>query len=344
MNVRLPAEVWNRGIAWCGRLKALPGLGIRVQRTNRGQTISLEDGATEWEHPFKITARWVDGAWRFHVAPGFVNGDPPVVPGTAPPKKEESAEEADDLSILEVEWIKVNDFVELGKDSENPVPEFLKALGAKDTFLPPGALGIGGAINAAQLEKVSKPGNAAVKFDVFLSKARAQLVSEPQIVDATGVTGEVFQTAIRYDLTALNRLGLTPRLLQAPTMPQDNAIRNAVLRVLGIEPDVPEDRLLVGTVYLVAPDKKSNKPNENWKPLVRQNVFWNLSHAQKLETPRVTPPPIRFVSGLAAGVGDALINQNLALLNQLSNLVDDFSDEASRNYNSVQVGGRYWTV
>jgi hypothetical protein len=344
MNVRVLAQDWNRAVAWCGRLKALPGIGISVQRSYRGTTVSLESDATEWDHPFKITARWVDKAWRFRVAPGFVNGEPPVVPGTATPKKKTDEKDPPDLSLLEIDWLKMNQFVELGKDGENPVPEFLKALGVKNTFLPPGVIGAGGAINAAQLEEIAKPGKAAVKFDVFLSKARAQLVSEPQIVDGSGVTGEIFQAAIRYDTTALDRLGLTPRLLQAPNMPRDSAVNNALLRILGIEPDVPEDRLLVGTVYLVAPDRISNKPNENWKPLVRQNVFWNLCHSPRIETPRVTPPPIRFFSGLVGGLGDALINQNLAVLNELSNLVSSFSDEASRNYNSVQVGGKYWTA
>jgi hypothetical protein len=336
MNVRFNHTQWNHGLENAGRLRPLPGLGIGIKKTDRGSTVYVLDGATEWEHPWKVTPRWRDGAWAFHVAPGFVNGEPPVVPGV-------ENEEGEDATILEAEWIKVNDFVILGNDAENSVPDFFKDLGAKNSFLPPGFDPTKG-VNASQLEDLARPAKSLAKFDVFISKARAQLVSEPQVVDATGVTGQIFQAAIRYDLNALNRLGATPRLLHAAKMPVVSALKNAVLRILGLEPDVPEDRLLIATVYLLAPDEDGDKPDEDWRPFVEQKVFWNLTHAPKIEVPRVTPDPIRFNSGLAAGVGDAIINQNLAILNQVAATVSAFADEASRVEESSNVGGRYWTA
>jgi hypothetical protein len=336
MNVRVPAAAWNAGIKVASGLKVLPGRGMLVRRSASGSTVSLQPKDFQWIHPFQVSAKYLEGAWRFRVAPGFVNGEPPLVEGTAPKKENEEDEEPPNLSILETDWIEARGFLPLGTEL-NPVPKYFESLGAKNIKVPDVSLENFSSVNASELED-SEPGKPLVKLEIFLSKSRAQLVNSPQVVDATGVSGTIFVNAPRYDTTALNRNGAQPRLLQAPEMPKPNPLNDAALRILGIVPDEPEDRILVAIVYLLADTREAGAtPDEGWTAYIEQKLFWNLAHAPKNEVPMVDLPQTTFFTGLAGGLGDILINQNLALLNNLS-------QQAVNALDTTEVGGRYWTI
>jgi len=336
MNVRVSAASWNAGIKAASGLKVLPGRGVRVRRTANGTSLSLDSSDFAWRHPWKVSAQYIDGAWRFRVAPGFVNGEPPLVEGTAPEKENEEDEEPQNLSILETDWIEARGFLPLGTEL-NPVPKYFESLGAKNIKAPNVSLSNFDSVSASDLE-AGESGKPLVKLEIFLSKSRAQLVNSPQLVDSTGVTGTIFVNAPRYDTTALDRNGPQTRLLQAPEMPKPNPLNDAALRILGLVPDEPEDRILVAIIYLLANSTRAGAtPDDKWSAYIEQKLFWNLAHAPKNEVPRVDLPPVTFFTGLAGGLGDIIINQNLALLNNLN-------QQAVNALDTTEVGGRYWSV
>jgi hypothetical protein len=336
MNVRVPAASWNAGLKVASGLKVLPGRGVRVRRSANGTSLSLESRDFDWTHPWKVSAQYIDGAWRFRVAPGFVNGEPPLVEGTAPKKENEEDEEPPNLSILETDWIEARGFLPLGTEL-NPVPRFFLPLGAKNVASPNVTTGNFDSINLSELTE-QEAGIPLVKFEIFLSKARAQLVSTPQIVDGTGLTGTLIQTQFTYDTTLLERNGPQARLLQGQ-MPRPDPSRDAVLRALGLTPDEQEDRILVAIVYLLAKDASAdpNVPDEKWTAFIDQKLHWNLSYQVKNDPPRADLPPTIFFTGLALGLGDALINQQQALQ---KNLIEQALDALD----TTEPGGRYWSI
>jgi hypothetical protein len=334
-NTKVSAAAWNDGLKAASCLKLLPGPGIRLTQTKNGTTVSASAESSGWIHPWKVSCEYADLAWYFKIAPGFVNGEPPVVVGTAPPKKKGDRKEPTDLNILEVERVRVGSLMTLGGEGAR-IPKFFEALGAAND---PEAVTTSNfsTVNIQSLAE-DETRRKLAKFDIFLSKARAQLVSEPVEVDGTGTSGSIFRWAPRYNTATLDRLGSTPRLLQAPSIPVQDLQQDAVLKLLGIITDEPEDRILVATVYFLAPLlKPSEEPDERWTAYVEQKLFYNLAHTTKNDVPRLSPPPTTFFTGLAAGLGDALVNQQLALF-------DNLDQQASRAIDTAEVGGRFWTI
>ena len=313
---------WNEAIGEARAMVLRPGNGIRILREKNGQRVNLTDDAGRHRHPWFVTLRFFGGQWQFSVKPGFVNGWDPVVVGSAP----KDAPEAKDLPLLEVDWIPVRGT----KVAERIPPFYRKENLANSSFTDAEA-----AIEEAKAGDTVGQKNLRC-FDIFVAVARAQLVSELQAVDGSGASGTVVIYAPRLATQELDRVGTRARLFQADQFPQPIAF-TPFLRMLGLQQDEQEDRVHIASVYFLSPAdvQDSEKVDQTWVPRVEQKVFWNLFHAARNEVPQTQEVLPGFISGLAGGLGDTIINQALALQRTLT-------DTAERIMRRSDVGGKFW--
>ena len=333
----LTAEEFNAGLDAAKSLVLQPGNGVRLYNSSKSQVVSLSAEAGQHRHPWFVSLRWFDsGGWHFNVKPGFVNGIDPIVPGTAPDPTKEQPEPAD-LGLIEVRWIKASATRSIGFGDEM-VPAFFAD---KDVQ----SLKQNARLTVENFDSTSAQdlGDSFVgrrklrAFDIVLAVARAQLVSELQVSDATGATGTIFQYQPRYQTGFVDRVGSRARLAAQQKFQQVQA-PTALLRFLNLAEDEPEDRILVATCYLLSPvDFVKDEPDQSWESYVEHKLFWNLAHAARNEVPQVIPRGEQFVTGLAGGLGDLLINQFSALNQALS-------DNAERMVRRDDVGGKFWSV
>jgi hypothetical protein len=331
MNIRLDAATWNAAVKNAAALLPVPGRSVLVHRTSAGHTVSL-DPLSGWRHPWNVVPRWRRGRWQLNIRPGFVNGEPPIVVGSAPEKTEEDESEPADLDLTEVPWIPVPGT----RLEELDVPAFFQKKGVAQQREAPGVtLANFDTFNIGSLTEREQGKKLLRVVEVFLSTSRAQLVSEITEIDVTGTGGTILQYNARYDTTALERNGPQARLLLGTEFPERQP-PDIFQRLLGVEQDVSEDRLHLATVYFLSPDL-GEELNENWQPYVQHRVFWNLAYTSLNPIP--AQPPLRptFFTGLAAGLGDAIINQTQALQSALEQNVANFLREDDPT-------GDYWTV
>jgi len=332
-NVRVRAADWNKAVSDCGRLVPKAGRGIIVDRKPDGSSISA-DPLFAWRHPWNVVPRWKDGAWKLNIKPGFVNGDPAVVVGTAPKKKEEDTEEPKDLELLDVPWWPVVESIRV----TDGVPAFFRAKGVLNQAPTPEVSTANfDRINITALAKQAEGERILHSCEVFLSVSRPQLVTSIAIVDATGVSGSLIQYEASYDFTEVNRNGRVPRLRQATEF-LANPVPDPALRLLGVEPDESEDRLRLSTVYFLSPvGVLDGSPDGRWSAFVKHHVFWNLSYSFKSVLPGRLPPPAPYFSGLIGGLGDLIINQYQALQ-------DVLIQTAYNNLREDDPAGTFWTT
>ena len=327
------ANEWNDSLDTASRMCALPGRGVFVKHTDRGQMVSFAEEIGRHKHPWFVTLKWFNptptdsGGWKYLVQPGFVNGIDPVVPGSAP-KPTKANPTPKDLGIVEADWIRVNATRTVGGEGDG-IPPFFKFLGATGTITSP-------LPQAAQPQTTATTPRALESCDVFISVARASLVSDLVVNDATGATGTILTYAPSYDTSLLDQIGPRARLMQALQMPSEKPA-TFVERFLGVSTDQPEDRILIASLYFLQPKNSTNELDGSWQPFVKQHAFWNLSHAAKNEPPSSPRPRQTFFTGLAGGLGDLIANQFLALQ-------DTVTDAAIRVISRDEVGGKFWTA
>jgi hypothetical protein len=105
--------------------------------------------------------------------------------------------------------------------------------------------------------------------------------------------------------------------------------------------DEPKDDLHLSTIYALS------KPGAGMiVPLVIDSTYnletryychYNLAHATAQVVPRVATPPLRLVTGLAAGLGDVMFNLILSTAN-------DFAQSVLDLFNQRSVRGMFWVV
>lgn len=340
----IPHWKWNRDAV--DRVIAgtpLPGAHIRLRQLTGGGTMMSLDAATGWQHPWFTTPSWDSELekWRVRIRPGFVNGIDPVIKRYGP--------DGEDVGLLENPALTLNSFRRLGKDaapiSVDPqtgrqffarIPPFFEALGVQN----PSGNSLVGAISGTPevIEpepSAESPLLRAVDIELAISRLALSAVITP--VDATGVSGLVVDYSLNFDATTVEREGVRPRIrltreyeeFQPPTFEQ---------RILGTFPDETEDRRHIATVYLLSPPETPHgaEPDASWTPYVQHHTFWNLDHAPKNEVPPAKPPPIRIQTGLLARIGDAISNQILSTVNELT-------DRVFNAINNTDNAGRFWT-
>jgi hypothetical protein len=360
-NVRVRAADWNKAVSDCGRLVPKAGRGIIVDRKRDGSSISA-DPLFAWRHPWNVVPRWKDGAWKLNIKPGFVNGDPAVVAGTAFTIKSfektsvsrpvtvtvggvtrtvtETVSELTevfnekDLELFDVPWWPVVETTQV----TDGVPAFFRAKGVENQAPAPEVSTANfDRIDITALAKQAQGERILHSCEVYLSVSRPQLVTSMAVVDATGTSGSLLQYQASYDFTAVNRNGRVARLRQATEF-LANPVPDPALRLLGVEPDESEDRLHLSTVYFLSPiGALEGSPDGRWSAFVKHRVFWNLAYSFKSVLPGALPPPAPYFSGLVGGLGDLIINQYQALQ-------DVLLQTAYNNLREDDPAGTFWTT
>lgn len=287
----------------------LPSATVLVAQREDGQLLQLRPDVREWEHPWHTRAFFADNAWHATVTrPGLVNGIDPTVPGVTLADGEEAV-------LTDYPAIRLNGFRTPGGENDR-ILDFFLALGVPapegDEFRLDD---LGVQMVIGNEAPAALPPRQLLACDLYLARARASLQASLTLVDASGTSGVIVDYAAAYDTTRLDQVGARARLLQAAKFPAITQ-PSVMDRLMGNFSDEGEDRLPVCTVFLLSPPNFQGEPDASWTPFVQHHAFWNLRCNGRQQI-TATVEPIRFHSGLAAGLGDLVINQYLALDNDL---------------------------
>jgi hypothetical protein len=105
--------------------------------------------------------------------------------------------------------------------------------------------------------------------------------------------------------------------------------------------DEPKDDLHLSTVYALSQPIASGLAlgpiDTSYELDTRYYCHYNLAHATQRVVPRLVTPPLRLVTGLAAGLGDAMFNLILSTANDFAQAVLDLFQQRS-------LRGMFWVV
>ena len=214
------------------------------------------------------------------------------------------------------------------------MPAFFSALGARAPINNLSITATGG-VSVTDSLADEAPRRSLYAGELFLAVARPTYRTNATVVDASGTSGLVVDYSITYDTTQLDLFGRRARLRLAGQFP---AVRRPTWfeRLQGTFQDDGEDRIRVATVFLLSPPSPEGGPDASWTPFIQHHLFWNLRYGAKAAIPRRLPAPIRLFTGLAGGFGDAIGNQFLAPINELTAQLD-------LALNATTPEGRFWT-
>jgi hypothetical protein len=105
--------------------------------------------------------------------------------------------------------------------------------------------------------------------------------------------------------------------------------------------DEPKDDLHLSTIYALSPPRGTGLGltgiDATYKLQTRYYCHYNLAHATSQVVPRVITPPLRLVTGLGAGLGDAMFNLILSTAN-------DFAQATVDLFNQRSLRGMFWVI
>ena len=105
--------------------------------------------------------------------------------------------------------------------------------------------------------------------------------------------------------------------------------------------DEPKDDLHLSTIYALSQPISTGlglgSIDSSYDLNTRYYCHYNLAHATQRPVPRTVTPPLRLVTGLAAGLGDAMFNLILSTANDFSQAVVDLFNQRSQR-------GMFWVV
>lgn len=162
--------------------------------------------------------------------------------------------------------------------------------------------------------------------DVVLSVARPRVVLEAGDDGELGIVLDV--PGDRAPKVTLQRQRFEPSLVPEDTLSQFAASID----------DTGVDEVLAARIYLLSrPGAPDGTPvDRSWQAYVDQGLFWSPQHRTNREINLVEPLRLRFPTGLAGGVGDALIQSSIADINVRDAL-------ASLLVSQARVVGRFFT-
>jgi len=191
----------------------------------------------------------------------------------------------------------------------------------------------------------TKPTATAISIDIVLGMTRPVLTEQISFSGDAGImSGRLVTYQWGYDDTVMRALGWRPFLYQMQdfdAMMVNQKDYNMQDLITNNPPaDDGIDKLHLARVWAVSPLSTTPYANvdESWHILIEYRSFWNLCYQSRL--PRIQPvyPPISYHSGLAFGLGDAIINSYLALQDEI----------LQRVYNGVvnahSAQGRFWNI
>lgn len=195
---------------------------------------------------------------------------------------------------------------------------------------------------------VRRPGSTALPelgqrrlfaCDVILRQPRTALANEISILEG-GLLGGSILSVNAVSVTPLDsaepaKVVALSRFVTSPV--QNNFEEIFFQRFL----DEPTDELHLSTIYALSHplEKGSSFPegiDQTFELMTRYYCHYNLAHATRT-LPRARTPPLTLVTGLAAGLGDALFNLILSTQN-------DFAQSVVDLFNQRSLRGSFWAV
>ena len=351
----IPAERWNALALTHRRSRSRSGLRIALGHSPDGTSISADVGAREPRHAWQISAHWRDdpaikplgGVWVATVHPGFVNGRDVTIPVERP--KKGGGTELIDIALIDEDppELPLDGFRDPARSSSFRFDEDGRlhrgaAEGYPEAF---DALGVVNADQGSDALSTAAPDPTRTRqiraIDVVLVTPRLGTAQKIELknpgTDAQSVEiSNTFQTAT---LARAQERG-THHWIYAISKYSPAPEPTALDRLLGeaVEPQTDEIRL--STVYLVSPADVADPaapPDATWSAYPAHEIFYSLNHASIADVGGIPEPPIVLRTGLAFGVGDALINSLLSPLN-------DFFSHVFAWLRASSYKGRYWST
>jgi len=339
VKISFPALEWNALVASLIRhAHPIPGDNCRITRESRGTALRPDMRAFRWQHPWQCTAFWDADRkqWRSRIRPGFLDGQDPVIPDGADPKRK--AESEPDLPDTDAPILEPGASVNLPLAPWSLRPNrYFERLGVRDPmegFRAGGGMGVQ-IVDESWRDALRPEPRQLYRCDIVLSKARPGMSGEVTLLPTASGNAAIFTPS--YQTTRLDQVGprgrITATPLFAPTPPPTLSERLA-----GDFNEAQEDQLHLATIWLLSPPGDLvSKPGQQWEPHYQHHVFWNLAHTAPLPViPRI-PPPITLGTGLLGGLADSIFNQMLAPGN-------DAAANISTALNAVSPAGKFHSV
>ncbi len=281
-------------------------------------------------HPWQTKAAWnaAEKRWEARVRPGFVNGMDPMVPGVEVEREDwdpatgKAADRYRTATLCDEAGIPLHGFGAGFEKISKAARIYFEKRGAVERKEEENyAVNDLGMVTFQDTDQGAQPDvwRPLRSVDLYLAQARPSLRGVVDIVDGTGLTGQVAQYSSTYDTAMLDLHGYRARLQQAPKYPGNAAKPTAKDILAGNYTDDGEDRQPVCTVFLLGPqlgwDEEAPEPDGSWTAHVQHHLFWNVMYASRYEPPARPPAPIRLTTGLA--LADTLGNQIMAPTNDL---------------------------
>jgi hypothetical protein len=315
----------------------LPGVGGRDET----RILSWRPDPFDPPHPWKVTPLWDGFKWVALVEPGFVNAEVALVAmSIAEIRTQGLAAKGNEVELWDVPWIPLSGWRDVDGEEE-PIPQYFVERGAKSAREISGITitdsGVRTNDTASQTDSSNWSILRAVDFEIAC--ARPSYKADLSIVDPTGTSGSIVNLGVGYDTSLLDEKGARGRLrLTSKFEPVRNP--TTIERLLGTYQDESEDRERLATVYFLSPPGViSGDVGPDWSPYVAYSAFgWtNLIHEAPVQVTKSTRTEIRLFTGLAGGIGDDIVNRQLAFLN-------DQSDLAAEAIQSTDSRGYFWSI
>jgi hypothetical protein len=318
----LLAQLPSRRISGSGR--------VHVSRTAMGQRVGLDESPT-FAHPWLTTPRWNADLEQFtaQVAPGFINGEPPLVqPGHF--YTPDGEDPAGDMTLLGEPEVLLN-FRAIGHDgtSGESVPEFFATMGVG---AQPQAVQPGETVNVT--EQAPTAGNRLLRAcDIVLVQPRAAMKAD------TAISGSLLDGwTLRQSITYMGATATAHVTAQARFTAPGTSYLPEDFDQAFVERNF--DAIKIATVYLVSPPDAAagSAIDASWQPFVKHTLFWNLTYATPRVSGSVAPEPLFFFIPTPAGV---LVQPLVSALLSMSN---DALAAVTAQLASQSNEGRFWSV
>ncbi len=262
------------------------GRGVLVTRLSDRVIVSLDRQAAP-VHPWFTSVEWHEdtGDWWVRVVPGFVNGKPVNLPALA--YSDENKKPVVPTLLDDLAWpIPPRTYRDIrGSGSGESVPRYFRDLGVAEEKT---GISMGGELGITiNLSEQSEEGARLLRaVDVVLTAFRWTYkldVSTPGNL----VLGQIVDYTVLLDTSQAFRPPIIGVMSQIPKPEADDSFTQ---RLMGNFGDEGMDQILVSTVYFVSPPKSlATKPldqvTDEWTPVVKHNLFWNLGYWSEVEMP-----------------------------------------------------------
>jgi len=334
------------------KIKLVGGLGMRVQETREGWTVTRDARRVE-RHPWEPIPRYdfERGVWRFAFWPGFVNGEEAVVKNPEAREDWDGPEEYPAMVPLtdlpEVEfggWLAPGragsgGFTDSGVALVEGFPKWFERIGVRRAEKPGpgfGSLTQEGTEVEIGVEEPDYGTREIRSAEVWLWHERPSVV----VTNNAGVVVDGSLLEWSYELGAGSATFREPFEVRIMGRHAPSPEPGMLDRLNGNFVENPWDNLRLGKVYAVSPPDPDGKlreamPDGSWEIYAKPEVWWNLQHARaRYEELEFTP--IRIFTGLGFGMLDLLGNAALSGVNEAL-------ERATLALNRTTLAGKFWT-